>query len=56
VPLAEPTIVHRAPWNLAPVTEGPDEFFVVGDNRSMTIDDHDLGRVDRRRIMGALVF
>ena len=55
-PLIEPTVVHRAPWDLATVTLGPDEFFVAGDNRSMKIGDHDLGRVRRHRIIGRLLF
>jgi signal peptidase I len=55
-PLLEPAVVRRAPWSLAPVTVGPDEYFVVGDNRSMTIENHDLGRVKRRRVIGKLLF
>ena len=54
--LMEPSVVHRAPWDLAPVTLGADEFFVAGDNRSMNIGDHDLGRVRRHRIIGRLLF
>lgn len=54
--LIEPTVVRRASWTLAPVTLAPDEFFVVGDNRSMKIENHDLGRVSRRRIVGKLLF
>lgn len=55
-PLIEPTVKRRAPWNLAPVSLGPDEFFVIGDNRSMKIENHDLGRVNRTRIVGKLLF
>ena len=54
--LIEPTVVRRAQWNLPPVTLAPGEFFVVGDNRSMKIENHDLGRVNRRRIVGKLLF
>ena len=54
--LLEPTVVRRAPWNMAPVDLAPGEFFVVGDNRSMKIENHDLGRVSRRRIVGKLLF
>ncbi len=54
--LIEPTVVRRASWNLEPVTLAPGEFFVVGDNRSMKIENHDLGRVMRRRIVGKLLF
>ena len=55
-PLVEPTVVRRAAWDLPPVTIGPDEYFVVGDNRSMAIENHDLGRVKRARILGTLLF
>jgi signal peptidase I len=54
--LIEPTVVRRAAWNMAPVDLAPGEFFVVGDNRSMKIENHDLGRVSRRRIVGKLLF
>ena len=54
--LIEPTVVRRAQWNMAPVDLAPGEFFVVGDNRSMKIENHDLGRVSRRRIVGKLLF
>ena len=54
--LIELAVVHRAPWDLAPLTLGADEFFVAGDNRSMKIGDHELGRVSRHRIIGRLLF
>jgi signal peptidase I len=54
--LLEPTVVRRAAWTLPPVTLAQGEFFVVGDNRSMKIENHDLGRVSRRRIVGKLLF
>jgi signal peptidase I len=56
VPLTEPYVVQRAPWNYAEVTVGPTEYFVIGDNRGMRISDHDFGRVDSRRIIGRLLF
>jgi signal peptidase I len=39
-------------WNHAPVTVGPDEYYVVGDNRSMPPEDHTHGIYDRSRIVG----
>ncbi len=54
--LIEPTVSRRAAWTLPPVTLAPGEFFVVGDNRSMKIENHDLGRVRRRKIVGKLLF
>jgi signal peptidase I len=55
-PLLEPTVVRKAPWNLPPLTLGPDEYFVVGDNRAMSIRNHDLGRATRNRIIGKLIY
>jgi signal peptidase I len=55
-PLLEPTVVRKAAWNLPPLTLGPDEYFVVGDNRSMSMRNHDLGRATRARIIGRLLF
>ena len=54
--LIEPTVVRRASWDMKPVDLAAGEFFVVGDNRSMKIENHDLGRVSRRRIVGKLLF
>ena len=55
-PLPEPYVSKRQPWDYGEVTVGAREFFVVGDNRGMRMQDHDFGRVDRRRILGKLVF
>jgi signal peptidase I len=56
MPLREPYVLHRQPWDYAEVTIGPGEYFVIGDNRAMRVGDHDFGRVDTRRIIGNLVF
>lgn len=55
-PLIEPSVVQRASWTMAPVSLARDEYFVIGDNRSMAIENHDLGRVKRDRIIGKLLF
>jgi signal peptidase I len=55
-PLSEPYVAKRAPWNYPEVTVGPREYFVIGDNRSMRMSDHDFGRVEARRILGSLLF
>jgi signal peptidase I len=55
-PLDEPYVRHRRAWDLDEVTIGADEYFVVGDNRGMTMRDHALGRVDAARIVGRVVF
>jgi signal peptidase I len=55
-PLVEPTVLYRLPWNMDGITLDPDEYFVVGDNRSMRMEDHDFGRASRNRIVGKLLF
>ena len=54
--LIEPHVARRAPWNVAPVTLGADEYFVVGDNRAMRMEDHDFGRTTRDRIIGKMLY
>jgi signal peptidase I len=56
IPLPEPYVHHRQPWDVPEVVVGPREYFVIGDNRGMRAADHDFGRVDERRILGTLVF
>ena len=46
--LAEPYVRHRRPWDVAEVTLGPREYFVIGDNRGMSVGEHDFGRVRGR--------
>ena len=55
-PLLEPTVVYKAPWNLPPATLGGDEYFVIGDNRAMAMQNHDFGRTTRDRIIGKMLF
>jgi signal peptidase I len=54
-PLDEPYCVYRLPWNIVETRLGPDEVFVIGDNRSMLEKHHDFGRADRGRILGRLI-
>jgi signal peptidase I len=56
VPLPEPYVRHRRPWTVDEVTLGPQEYFLIGDNRGMNAADHDFGRADRSRIAGKVVF
>ncbi len=46
-PLVEPSVVLRAPWNFPAVTLSGDEFFVIGDNRGMAMQNYDFGRATR---------
>ena len=55
VPLDEPYCVYRIGWTIAETQLGPDEVFVVGDNRSMPAKYHDFGRADRGRILGRVI-
>ena len=55
-PLLEPTVVYRAPWNVPALTLGDDEYFVIGDNRAMAVQNHDFGRTSRDRIVGKMLF
>jgi signal peptidase I len=55
VPLDEPYCVYRLPWNVVESHLGPDEVFVIGDNRAMLEKYHDFGRADRSRILGRVI-
>ncbi len=55
LPLDEPYCVYRLAWNVAEARLGPEEVFVIGDNRSMLEKHHDFGRADRSRILGRLI-
>jgi signal peptidase I len=50
--LDEPYQRWSCDWNYPPVTLGPDEYFAVGDNRTMPWQLHKLGRVNRDHIVG----
>ncbi len=52
----EQYITRPCDWNMQEVMVGPDELYVVGDNRSMPIDLHAHGRVSRDRIVGGPLF
>ena len=56
VPLNEPYVRNRSPWDVPEVTLTSREYFVIGDNRGMRVADHDFGRVDVSRIVGRIVF
>jgi signal peptidase I len=54
-PLAEPYVKLPCAWNTDPIPCGPDQYYVVGDNRSMAFELHTQGRADRERIIGKLL-
>lgn len=53
--LDEPYEKLPCDWNLPPEKLGPEEYFVVGDNRSMPSQDHTFGKVERVRIIGKTI-
>jgi signal peptidase I len=55
VPLDEPYVRYRIPWEVDDTEVRPDEVFVIGDNRSMAARFHDFGRASRGRILGRMV-
>jgi signal peptidase I len=54
--LDEPYVKFSCDWDHPPVQCGPDEYYVVGDNRSMPFENHVQGRVRREHIIGKVVF
>jgi len=53
--MEEPYVKSPYRWYRPPRTLGPNEYFVVGDNRVMPIDDHEHGVATRDRIVGKLL-
>ena len=47
---------YESDWNRAPVQCEANEYFVVGDNRSMLIELHTFGRATLSRIVGKVIF
>jgi len=54
-PLNEPYLKLSCHWERPPQTLGPDHFFVVGDNRSMRMEDHTFGVAGRERLVGKVM-
>ena len=53
--LDEPYKKYDCDWNLPPVKLGADEYFVVGDNRTVPPQYHVHGVASRDRIIGKLL-
>jgi signal peptidase I len=49
----EPYVHHPSSWNLSSRQVEKDSVYVVGDNRSMPIENHYFGQASMKRIMGA---
>lgn len=54
--LDEPYVKQHCSWTYRPLQLGPNEYYVVGDNRSMAWDDHEHGAASRKRIVGKVLF
>ncbi len=54
-PLEEPYLKFPCAWEHEQEQIGPDEYYVVGDNRSMEFYDHEQGRSTRDRIVGKIL-
>jgi signal peptidase I len=50
--ILEPYMRAPCDWNTFPEVLGPDQYYVVGDNRTMPAADHTKGKADRKLIMG----
>jgi signal peptidase I len=53
--LDEPYLKESCDWEHAPILCGPDQYYVVGDNRSMPFENHTQGRAPRNHIIGKLL-
>jgi len=54
-PLMEPYLRFSCYWNRPPQTLGANQYFVVGDNRAMRMEDHTFGATERARIVGRVM-
>ena len=54
-PLDEPYEKWPSDWTLPPKKLGMDEYFIVGDNRTMRWQDHTFGKAERYRIVGKIL-
>lgn len=55
-PVDEPYARRREDWRLREATLGANDYFVVGDNRSMPMAQHDFGTTTRARLIGPRIY
>lgn len=57
--LDEPYLTGQAAWNWPPGKReevmGPDEYLMIGDNRSMRVEEHEFGAAHRNRLVGRVL-
>ena len=54
-PLDEPYLKNPCDWEAGPFECATNEYYVVGDNRSMPFELHTQGRAERERIVGKVL-
>jgi signal peptidase I len=54
-PIEERYLKLPSNWEHEPKQVGPDEYYVVGDNREMSWEGHEQGRAARKYIVGKVV-
>lgn len=54
-PLDEPYVRQRRPWDVGELRLAGDEYLVIGDNRGMSVRNHDFGKARRERVLGRVV-
>lgn len=47
---------RRTDWERLPITLGTNEYYVIGDNRSMAKEQHEFGRIEHERILGKVLW
>lgn len=55
-PMEEPYVRYPCDWNLPPRKVDDNSVYVIGDNRSMAIENHYFGQVSMERIMGGPIW
>ncbi len=55
-PRDEPYVTLPCDWNLPPRKVAPGNVYVIGDNRSMPLEQHDFGQTSRKRLRGTLLW
>jgi len=53
--LDEPYVKNACDWEHEPIKCGPDQYYVVGDNRSMPFENHMQGLAERDHIVGKVL-
>jgi signal peptidase I len=51
--ITEDYVKFPCDWNMKPVKVADNKVFVIGDNRSMPIEQHQFGMISEKRIAGA---